>query len=152
MQFDGSAARTIQPIPIPQDMVDFISQGTAYWPLADSHFPSDPTLITHALISGTGILVSDGSYKQYVSWQLGTASWIFECGLTKATCGGVCQTSGLEHDVNAYQSELQGIHAGLIGMLAFCTFHNISGGSFQIGCDNEVGIDQSSKWHLNILI
>ena len=111
-------------------------------------FPSDPTLITHALISSTGILVSDSSYKQYVSRKLGTASWIFECGLTKVTCGGVCQTSGLEHDINAYRLELQGIHAGLIGMLAFCTFHNISGGSFQISCDNEVRVNQSSKWHL----
>ena len=37
-------------------------------------------------------------------------------------------------------------------MLAFCTFHDISGGSFQIGCDNEVRVNQSSKWHLNIPI
>ena len=80
------------------------------------------------------------------------ASWIFECRLTGASCRGVCQTSGLEHEVNAYQSELQGVHAGLIGMLAFCSFHDITGGSFNIGCDNEVGVDQANKWHLNIPI
>ena len=50
------------------------------------------------------------------------------------------------------QSELQGIHAGLIGMLAFCSFHDITGGSFHVGCNNEAGVDQADKWHLNIPI
>ena len=41
---------------------------------------------------------------------------------------------------------------GLIGMFAFCTFHDISGGSFQFGCDNEIGVNRLSKQHLNIPI
>ena len=133
-------------------MAEYISRDPTNWPLFDSYFPSDPSLITLALTSGMGILVCDGSYKPYTSQELGAASWIFECSITAACCRGVCQTSGLENNVNAYRSELQGIHAGLIGMLAFCTFHNISGGSFRLGCDNEVGIFQSSKQHLNVPI
>ena len=150
--FDGSTACAIQSLPVPHDMAEYISWDPTNWPLFDSYFPLDPSLITLALMSGMGILVCDGSYKPYTSRELGTASWIFECSITAACCHGVCQTSGLENDINAYQSELQGIHAGLIGMLAFCTFHNISGGSFWLGCDNEVSIFQSLKRHLNIPI
>ena len=128
------------------------SQDMTNWPLFNSFFPPDPTLIVQALISGMGTLVSDGSYKEFVSRELGTASWIFECGLKGASCRGVCQTSSLEHEVNAYQSELQWIHTGLIGMLAFCSFHDITGGSFCVSCNNEVGVDQADKWHLNIPI
>jgi hypothetical protein len=38
--------------------------------------------------------------------------------------------------VDSYQSELQGVHAMLLGLLAFCTFHHITGGSVKLGCDN----------------
>ena len=152
LQFDDSAARAIPSSQTPHDMASFLSQDATNWPLFNSFFPPKPTLIVQALISRMGTLVSDGSYKEFVSRELGTASWIFECGLTGASCRGVCQTSSLEHEVNAYWSELQGIHTGLIGMLAFCSFHDITGGSFRIGCDNEVGVDQADKWHLNVPI
>ena len=125
LQFDGSVACAIPSSLTPHNMASFLSQDATNWPLFNSFFPPNPTLIVQALISGMGTLVSDGSYKEFVSQELGTASWIFECRLTGASCRGVCQTSGLEHEMNAYQSELQGIHAGLIGMLALCSFHGM---------------------------
>ena len=100
--FDGSTACAIQSLPVPHDMAEYISWDPTNWPLFNSYFPSDPSLITLALMSGMGILVYDGSYKLYMSRELGTASWIFECSITAVCCHGVCQTSGLENNVNAY--------------------------------------------------
>ena len=48
---------------------------------------------------------------------------------------GTVQTLGSATDVDSYRSELQGVHAMLLGLLAFCTFHNITEGSVKtFGC------------------
>jgi hypothetical protein len=52
----------------------------------------------------------------------------------------VCQTSGQQHEVNAYRSELQGIHASLLAIAAICTIHNVAHGRIVIACDNETGV------------
>jgi hypothetical protein len=49
---------------------------------------------------------------------------------------GTTQTSGEEVDVDPYRSELQGVHAMMLGLFAFCTFYKISEGHVRLGCDN----------------
>jgi hypothetical protein len=67
---------------------------------------------------------------------LGAASWKIEDPQSRQAIHGTVQTSGSATDVDSYRSELQGVHAMLLGLLAFCTFHNITEGSVKLGCDN----------------
>ena len=46
--FDGSAACAIQSLPVPHDMAEYISRDPTNWPLFNSYFPLDPSLITLA--------------------------------------------------------------------------------------------------------
>jgi hypothetical protein len=46
-------------------------------------------------MSGTAIMVSDGSYKPLLLTEIGAAAWILECSQTGAVCFGECSTSGL---------------------------------------------------------
>jgi hypothetical protein len=67
---------------------------------------------------------------------LGAASWKIEDPLSKQAMQGTVQTSGSVMEVDSYRSELQGVRAMLLGLLAFCTFHHITEGSVKLGCDN----------------
>lgn len=145
LYFDGAAPTSTGSLPPPASLRDFINRWADGWPLQDSFFPPEPHLLTQALHSGSGVLVTDGSYKPLVSRELGAAAWQFECSLTGAVCCGEVQTSGQPHEVNPYRSELQGIHTGLLGILAFCQFHDISQGSFKVGCDCESGYKLAAK-------
>jgi hypothetical protein len=58
----------------------------------------------------------------------------------------------LWHEVNAYRSEIQGCHAGLLGLLAFVTYHDIHGGLVTCGIDNDLSLDTATEGHLNILM
>jgi hypothetical protein len=71
---------------------------------------------------------------------LGVAAWKIEDPLTQQAIYGTTQTSGAEIDVDPYCSELQGVHAMLLGTLAFCTFHQITTGRVRLGCDNSNSI------------
>jgi hypothetical protein len=63
---------------------------------------------------------------------LGTAAWRVEDPLSQQAMQGTVQTSGTGEDVDSYHSELQGIHAMLLGLLAFCTVHEITAGSVNL--------------------
>ena len=53
--------------------------------------------------------------------------------------------SGLPQEVNAYQSELQGIHTILLALTCICKVFNITDGQVILACNNEV-----SMYHTNI--
>jgi hypothetical protein len=67
---------------------------------------------------------------------LGAAAWTIKDPTTQQAMSGVTQTSGEEHGVDSYRSELQRVHAMLFGLLAFCTFYNITEGGVTLGCNN----------------
>jgi hypothetical protein len=150
LQVDGAAPSVIITPLAPGTIQEFLLGWPGGWILEDSYFPMDPIHIREALLANLGVLITNGSYKPMVSHSLGVAAWHFECGISGTICRGECQTSGQMHEVNPYQSELQGLHAGLCGMLAFCTFHGISTGSFSVGCDCESGFKCVDKWSLNV--
>jgi hypothetical protein len=116
----------------------------------ESFFPEDPVLITQAIISGMAVMVNDGSYKPLLLTEIGATAWILECSATSVVCFGECSTSGLRNEVNAYRSEIQGCHAGLLGLLAFCIYHDIHEGSIMFHFNNDAGLDQAAKGHLNV--
>jgi hypothetical protein len=76
---------------------------------------------------------------------LGTAAWHIEDPLSQQAMQGTVQTSGTSTDVDSYQSELQGIHAMLLGLLAFCQIHEITGGHVTLGCNNMGGVQHGQR-------
>jgi hypothetical protein len=143
--FDGAASFWLTPDP-PRSLEEYIEQHSEYWPLRESFFPSDPTLIIQAIHSGMGggVIVADNSYKPLKSKWHGATSWQFECSTTGASCTRLCPTAGMKNKVSAYRSKLQEEHASLLGMLSFCNFYNVKGGAIWVGCDNEVAVWQAS--------
>jgi hypothetical protein len=123
--FEGSAGNAFSPSPTHDMIYDFITDWEDSWPIMESFFLEDPNLIIQAITSGTAVMVSDGSYKPLLSTESGAAAWILECSQTGAVCFGECSTSRLRNEVNAYRSEIQGCHAGLLGLLAFCIYHEV---------------------------
>ena len=93
-------------------------------------------LVVEAIMTGTAITVSDGSYMPKMCTQLAMASWHIENPLTTLGCHGLAQVSGTEAETNAYQAELLGIHTILMALKVICDFHLIQHGSITINCDN----------------
>jgi hypothetical protein len=93
--FEGSAGNLYAPASMHNSINDFIAEWEDSWPLQESFFPEDPTLISQAIMAGTAVMVSDGSYKPLLSTKLGAVAWIIECFQTSAVCFGECSTSGL---------------------------------------------------------
>ena len=97
---------------------------------------------------GTAQAVCDGLYMPNVNRDLGMASWVIQCTQSEAHCQGVIQTAGEADDVNAYWSELQGIHKCLMVIQAVCELHDITHGHIKLGCDNEKVISLASNGFL----
>ena len=150
MMLEGAAGNEYPVDPTYANIHEFIEDWEDSWPIADSYFPPDPTLVAQAISNGTAVMVSDGSYKALLSTEIGAAAWILECSQTGATCCGECSTSGLRSEVNAYRSELQGCHAGLLGLMAFAIYHQLHGGSVTFHFDNDAGVDKSAESYLNV--
>jgi hypothetical protein len=148
--FEGSSGNAYSPSPTHDTIYNFIAAWDDSWPIAESFFPEDPDLLTQAITSGMAVMVSDGLYKPLLSTEIGAAAWILECSATSAVCFGECSTSGLRNEVNAYRSELQGCHAGLLGLLAFCIYYDIHEGSITFHFDNDVGLDKAAEGHLKV--
>jgi hypothetical protein len=140
MMLEGVAGNEYPLDPMYANIHEFIEDWEDSWPMADSYFPLDPTLVAQAISNGTAVMVSNGSYKALLSMEIGAAAWILECSQTGATCCGECSTSGLRSKVNAYRSELQGCHAGLLGLMAFAIYHQLHGGSVTFHFDNDAGV------------
>jgi hypothetical protein len=151
--FEGAATYAYPAEPTYESIKDFIDQWEDSWPLANSFFPADPSLIIQAIVHGPAIMVSDGSYKPLLSTKIGVAAaWILECSETGASCFGEFLTSGTWHEVNSNRSEIQGCHAGLLGLLAFAIYHQIHGGLVEFYFDIDASLNQSADSNLNVAL
>jgi hypothetical protein len=148
--FEGAAANAYPAEPVYNSIYNFIQQWEDSWPLADSFFPEDPSLIIQAITNGMATMVSNGSYKPFLSTEIGAATWILECSATQASCFGECSTTGTRKEVNTYRCEVQGCHAGLLSLLAFAIYHQIQGGSMDCYFDNDASLNQSAAHHLSM--
>jgi hypothetical protein len=105
--------------------------------LERSFFPPLPAQLILAIKEGWAHGACDGSYMPKLSTDLGTASWKVEDPQSRQAMQGTVQISGLATDVvDSYCLELQGVHAMPFGLLAFCTFHNITEGSVKLRFNN----------------
>jgi hypothetical protein len=134
--FEGAMLDMIPPTPPPLSIYHLIHSWPDHWPLEHCSFPDSPAQLIQAIQMGRAHGVCDGSYMPKLSPDLGAAAWIVEDPDSGQAMKGEVQTSGTMHEVDSYRSELQGQHAMLLGLLAFCTFHNITEGGVRLGCDN----------------
>lgn len=139
--FGGSAPETLPPTPAYTSIYQLINSWDESWPLADAIFPDDLGAFVQAIINGMAHVCSDGSDMWELSPELGAAAWIAEDPISGQAIRGTMQTlSGEGWVVNAYRSELQGIHSILLAITAVCLFYHITEGSITIGCDNLGGV------------
>jgi hypothetical protein len=82
-------------------------------------------------------MVADGSYMAKQSTELGSAAWMIEDLQTGDSCKGMVRTSGIENEVNAYQSEVQGLHTVVASLRVICQHHKVQSGKVTLCCDNE---------------
>jgi hypothetical protein len=148
--FEGAAANAYPAELVYMSIYDFIDQWEDSWPLANSFFLADPSLIIQAIVHVMAIMVSNGSYKPLLLTKIGAAAWILECPETRASCFGECLTLGMRNEVNSYHLEVQGCHAGLLGLLAFAIYHQIYCRSVDFYFDNDSGLNQSAASNLNV--
>jgi hypothetical protein len=134
--FEGAAADAIQIPPPAATIHHLIHSWPDSWPLECSFFPPLPAQLILAIKEGRAHDACDGSYMSKLSMDLGAASWKIEDPQSQQAMQGTGQTSGLATNVDSYHSELQRVHAMLLGLLAFCTFHNITKGSVKLDCNN----------------
>ena len=87
--------------------------------------------------------VCDGLYQPYLSSDIKAAAWRVEDPVTKCKMEGTVPCSGMEDEIGSYRAELQGCHALLLGVKAFCLFHGIDHGKLCIGFDDLLGTKRS---------
>jgi hypothetical protein len=149
--FEDSASNSYSAETVHDSIYDFNAQWDDSWPLANCFFPEDPSLVIQAIVNDTAVMVSDGSYKPFLSTKISMAAWSLECLTMGASCFGECSTSGMRREVNPYCcSEVQGCHAGLLGLLAFAIFHQVHSGAVAFHFNNDAGLNQSAASHLNV--
>jgi hypothetical protein len=107
-------------------------------------FPANLDLLVQSIVNGSAYGGCDGSYMPELSRSLGAAAWKLEDPMSRQAVEGTVQTSGHQADVNAYRSELQGIHTLLLALSAVCSFYQITHGAVTLGCDNKGAVHQSN--------
>jgi hypothetical protein len=121
------------------------------WPLADAIFPAQLDPLAQAIMMGSAHGCCNGSYMPELSTELGAAAWTVEDPVTLQAIQGTTQTTGEERVVNAYRSELQGIHSILFAITAVGLFcHILTEGAITIGCDNQAGVNRSNDDWLKV--
>jgi hypothetical protein len=73
---EGSVGNAYTPAPTYEMIHDFIADWDNSWPIAESFFLEDPGLIIQAIMLGTAIMVSNGSYKPLLLTGIGATAWI----------------------------------------------------------------------------
>ena len=121
----------------------------AAWPLETSDF-SHANVLAAAIYRGDAIGASDGSYMPNLNKGLGMAAWCLQDPASSNQCAGLVQTSGITSEVNAYRSELQGLHTMLLAVLIICRHYRITEGQISLACDNEKAIYLAGVQHLEV--
>jgi len=123
--------------------------GDSAWPLADSDF-QHAALLVQAISRGDAFGASDGSYMPHANRALGTAAWGLKDPTSETLCAGLVRTSGQPSEVNAYRSELQGLHTLLLAVFVLCQHWTITEGRITLACDNEKAISLSAQPYLEV--
>jgi len=108
------------------------------WPLHSSVSPNQGQALTEAIMLGMAHGVCDGSYTSEASLEYATATWLLEDSRFphQSLWCSIVHVSGITTDINAYQAELQGLHALLLAIKAICSYYSVTSGSVLVGCNN----------------
>jgi len=88
-----------------------------------------------------------GSYMSAASLDFATAAWLLEDSHFphQNLCCSITHVSGPPADANAYDMELQGLHALLLAIKGLCSLHTVTSGSIVVGCDNLGALHQAQQ-------
>ena len=103
---------------------------SALWAIADCSFQDEGRDLVQAIIDGTAIGVSDGSFKNAI----GTSGWVLEDSLGHRIRGANV-IPGSRLDQSSYRGELDGLYAMILMAEQLCLQYSIQSGSIEIGCD-----------------
>ncbi len=103
------------------------------WPLDQVLHTDDGIALAQALQDGTAIAVSDGSYKD----NYGTAAWTLQGSDEEGAIEGVNIAPGHPKDQSSYRSEIAGLYGIIAAIKCVCTYHQVTQGSIEVGCDGE---------------
>jgi hypothetical protein len=128
----------------PVTISERIESSELNWILKLNNLAGNSTQIATAISEGRALMVVDGSYMAKQSTNLGSAAWMIEDLQTGDSCKGMVRTSGTENEVNAYRSELQGLHAAVASVQVICQHHKVQSGKVTFCCDNKNALWLSS--------
>lgn len=102
--------------------------------------PQDWTPLIQGLQMGRALDILDGSYQPEVSNEFGAAASILSApNSTKFII--IAQMPGTAEMINAYRSELHGLHNLHLVVKVLCNHFKICKGAVHIGCDNDHGME-----------
>ena len=146
--FEGSyVIHTPQPI-TPPTLHSIFSQWGGSWPWKHIQMDGDATWLVNAIVNNNAKLICDGSFQPRRSTSRGGAAWAIVCTVTNNKVIGYLPTTS--SDANSYRAELFGIYAGLGYTLATTQLHQITQGSIQVYCDNELAVKQSQLTNVRL--
>jgi len=115
----------------------------ARWTVKDFSESDDGSHIAQAIIDGTCIPVSDGSYKD----NRGTAFWIMEGSDSEFRLQSPLNIPGHHSDQTAYRSELGGLCAIVTMVSVLCQHYSITKGSVEIACNSLSTLNRITEDH-----
>ena len=98
--------------------------------------------VADAILAGTAIAVSDGSFKD----SFGTSAWTLRGDTNESFITGVNVVPGSDEDQSAFRSELAGIYGIIIATTVLCELHDIHSGCITVACDGESALDYVFDW------
>jgi len=96
---------------------------------------------------GTAHKICDRLYMSETSLESATVAWLLEDSRLshQSLCHSIAHVSGITINVNAYQAEIQGLHALLLAIKAICSYYSVTSGLVLVGCDNLSTLHQAQQ-------
>jgi len=153
LHWQGSCPKPLLVIPV-DSLVAHICQlwKECTWPLYSSVFPNQGQAITEAIMLGMAHEICNGLYMSETSLEYATAAWLLEDSRFphQNLCHGIVHVSGITIDINAYQAELQGLHALLLASKASCSYYSVTSGLVLVGCDNLGALNRCNNYRISL--
>ena len=116
------------------------------WAVSEMSLSDNGIAITQALIQGTAIAVSDGSFKE----SQGTSAFIIKGESKQGRLVGVNVIPGDESSQSPYRGKLGGVADILECLHCICVAHGITDGKVEVGLDDEQAMKEAfGDWPLN---
>ena len=109
------------------------------WALQDLQMSTCIESLATAIMNGTAVGVSDGSYKK----EAGTAAWVLESEDGSGWIRGNVVVPGFASDQSVYRSEIAGIYGAVLVSEIVKEAWAINKGGIIIGCDGKEALKQA---------